>query len=72
MSDVLAQLVRLISRLPPEGLSAIARLLALLLRAQDPLAAVQRASVAAASSAASEAALRRALRPRGGVGRGEP
>lgn len=59
---MLDDILRLVSKLPPEALSLLARLVRSLLASKDPQAALRRAALAAASEEVSEAALRRMLR----------
>lgn len=58
----IADLVKLISRLPPEGLALIGKLIRSLLTSKDPMRAVKRATIAAASEAAAEKLIREGLR----------
>ncbi len=61
----IADFIKLISKLPPEGLALVGKLLRALLGAKDPLRAVKRAATAAASEEASERLIREGLRRTG-------
>ena len=58
-------LVRLVSRMPPEGLAILTSLIRNILDSDDPMRAAKRASAAAAASQASEQILKRVLKSLG-------
>lgn len=62
--NVIGDLVKLIAKLPPEGLALVGKLVKTLLTADDPMRAVKRAAAAAASEAASEKLIREAMKRR--------
>lgn len=59
--NIIGEVVKLISKLPPEGLEAFGRLVKALFTSGDSLRAVQRAAAAVASEKASDEILRRRL-----------
>lgn len=59
--NIIAAVVQLISKLPPEGLAAFGKLVKALFTSRDPLRAVKRAAAAVASENASDEILRRRL-----------
>jgi hypothetical protein len=62
----LADLVKLIAKLPPEGLALVGKLLRALVSSPDPMRAVKRAAAAAASEAGSERIIREGLKRKRG------
>jgi hypothetical protein len=60
--NVIGEVLRLVSKLPPEGLALVEKLVRALVSSPDPMRAVKRAAMAAASEAASEKIIREALR----------
>ena len=61
---IIEQIAKLISRLPPEGLAVLGKLVRTLLTSPDPLEATKRAAMAAASKAASDKIIAEGLRRR--------
>lgn len=59
--NIIGEVVKLISKLPPEGLALFGKLVKALLSSPDPMRAVKRAALAVASEKASDAVLRRRL-----------
>ena len=59
--NILDAVLKLVSKLPPEGLAFLGKLINALINADDPLRAVKRAALAAASEKASDAVLRKRL-----------
>jgi hypothetical protein len=62
MANPLQTLTQLLSRMPPEGLSAVDQLLKAVLNSKDPMRAARLAAIAAASKTATEAAIEAALK----------
>ena len=62
--NLIGDVLKLVSKLPPEGLAVLGRLVKALLSSPDPMRAVKRAALAAASEQASDAAIRKALEKR--------
>ena len=63
--SLIGDLMKLVSRMPPEGLAILTKLVRALLDADDPMRAAKRAAVAAASAEATEQVIKRALKARG-------
>lgn len=59
--NILGDVVKLISKLPPEGLALLGKLVRALVGSPDPMRAVQRAAIAAGAEKATEEALKKAL-----------
>jgi len=59
--NILEAVLKLVSKLPPEGLALLGKLINSLLNSDDPMRAVKRAALAAASEKASDAVLRKRL-----------
>ena len=59
--NILEAVLKLVSKLPPEGLTLVVKLLNTLFNSDDPMRAVKRATIAAASEKASDAVLRKRL-----------
>lgn len=55
-------IIRLVSKLPPEGLALVGKLIRAILSSPDPMRAARRAATAAAASKASEEVLKRTLK----------
>lgn len=60
--NILSEVVKLISKLPPEGLAVLGRLVKSMLSSPDPMRAVKRAAAAVASEKASDEVIKRALK----------
>ena len=60
--NLIGDVLKLVSKLPPEGLDLLSKLVKALLGSPDPLRAVKRAALAAASEKAADETIRRALK----------
>lgn len=59
--NLVGEVLKLVSKLPPEGLALVVKLVRALTSSPDPMRAVKRAAAAAASEKASDIIIRRRL-----------
>jgi hypothetical protein len=60
--NLISEVLKLVSKLPPEGLELVVKLVRALTSSDDPMRAVKRAAATAASEAASEKIIRESLK----------
>jgi hypothetical protein len=60
--NLIGDVLKLVSKLPPEGLALVVKLIRALTSSPDPMRAVKRAAIAAASETASEKLIRAGLK----------
>jgi hypothetical protein len=62
--NLIGQVLQLASKLPPEGLAALSKLISVLLTSEDPLRATKRAAAVIASEKAGDLAVRAVMKRR--------